>query len=381
MVFLPLLLLAYASLFFAGLIDNARGPLLGDLKTTFALSNSLASLFFSVGLFASMPGTLLAGQALRRWPVIRCLQWSIGTFVLGYVLIGWGPSYVVVLCGSALYGLGMGAHHVMLNVLIAQATPLATRARHMSGVHVMYGLASLLAPIAVVALRPVVAHWQQIFFVLVLGCVAVLLVTVLLPPTLRTPVAPRPTASLPLWRVLASATCRYYSLVLGLYVTAELAIVFWLVLYIASLGRYSAAESALYLTYHFLAMTASRIAGGLWLKSHHDNRWVLILSAGGGAICVILGLYVHPLWLPLGAAPAGLFFPVAFAALSQEMPGEFEAATGWVLCVVFACIGVGQIVMGWIGDHFSLATAMHFPALLLGLVVLALALRRFPKRS
>lgn len=370
-----LLSLAYATLFVAGMGDNARGPILPDMIGSLSLSDAQASLFFSVSALASMPGSLLMGQLLRRFSSVACMRIAVTTFACGFLLISMGSEYYLILLGSALYGLGMGGEHVVVNIMVTQATSLNLRTRHMSLLQVMYGLASLLAPLIVIYLRGWLQSWQAIF--VALAILPLLLVLLSFkehgdkPPSAKVAVT-----RMPFMSVLRDRTCMFYSAMLGIYVAAELCVSLWLVLYLTRVHDFTENNSALYLTLFFAAMTLARLFGGFFLSGER-NQAVLLSSVLLGLIFVFCGLYIHPLFFPLAAAPLGLFFPVAFASLSQDMAHEVEAAMSWVLCFVFISISLGQSLMGFVSNAAGMQVAMHVPIVLFTVVALLLLLRKY----
>lgn len=367
------LLLAHLTLFCAALADNIRGPLLGDLQGAFALDNTQVSWFFSVALLASMPATIYAGRALRVFPDVRCLQGGIVIYVLGLLGIAWAPHYVWVLVAAVLFGLGMGTQHVIVSVMVSRAAPGAVRTRHMTWVQVMYGLASFCAPMLVIAGRQILETWQSFFMVAaILPCMLIIIAPYLNPP------GERPESFPPAIRMgvaLRDSVCRFYSTLIGFCIMAELAVSFWLVLYVQHLPGVSVDNATWYLSAFFGMMVLSRISGG-WLLVGRSNRNVLRFTSVAAIGCIVAGLYVHPIFLSCSAFPMGFFYPVGFASLSCEKEHNLEAAISWVMCGVFVWIAVGQLILGWIGDAMSLHAALHVPIVALCVVLVLLTVRK-----
>jgi MFS transporter, FHS family, glucose/mannose:H+ symporter len=371
-----LLGVAFAALFAGGLLDNIRGPLLPDMIADLGIADRHASLFFSLAAIASVGGSVLAGKCLRHFSSLATLRGSLMIIALGYGAVAFGSTYWMILAGGICYGLGMGSNHVILNCMVAQATAPSQRTRSFNFLHVMYGLAALSAPLLITWLRVVTTGWQQIFL-LSIG-LPLLIFSASLPVASPRPRAvdaggPRPHYL----RLLFTPTCLYYAAVFGLYVAAELCVSIWLVLYVDRLGTYTLAQSTNFLTLFFVAMTAIRLLMGLFLKGHHYKR-ILLISSSGGVFFGCLGIYGHPIFLSLSAAAMAPFFPVMFASLSHEVTEDLEVVTSWVMGTVFVAIALGQAMMGWLSDHYSMAVAMHLPVVLLVVVSMALWLRRFP---
>ena len=160
-------LIAYASLLAYGLIDNTRGPVFPELLSTGNLTDSQGALFFSICSICTVPG----GYSARWLSVSRSSLSSmrIGLFIsiLGIIGIAQASNYFVLLCGSALYGMGSGAVSVTMNYLINSGVKTKTKQRRFfAGLHSMYAISSLAAPLLAGLLFSYQWHWQRIFFLL-----------------------------------------------------------------------------------------------------------------------------------------------------------------------------------------------------------------------
>ncbi|MBI2175049.1 MAG: MFS transporter [Candidatus Omnitrophica bacterium] len=367
--------IAYAALSVGGSLDNARGPLLPDMIAELQITDQEASLFFAVAALMSIAGSLLAGPTLQRVRTVVALRYVLGCVMLGYWGVAFGTHYAIIVLGNGLYGIGMGANHVILNIMVAQAAPVKTRARHLNFLHVMYGLASLSAPMVIIGLRGAGAGWRMTFLLLTLLPVPVILAGLRdRLPCRREPSVNAIMAPLPWWNAWRHPAARYYAVLLGLYVSAELAVSMWLVLYVTRLRIADPAKANLFLSYFFCMMTAARFGAAIFLRTER-YRTLLACAAGGGIVALLWGIYGHPVGLVLAAAPMGLFFPLCFASLSHEVTAHLEVVTSWVMCTVFVVIAAGQFMMGWLSDHYSIAVAMHLPVVLLILVSLLLLMR------
>lgn len=372
-----LLILAFLSLFAAGMADNIRGPLLPEIITTMQISDTSAGLLFSVASTMSIVGGFAGGPILRRFGTLFCLRILIITYAAGYLLIAVAPTYAVILLGSAFYGIGMGALHVVHNVLVAQESTPDKRTRYFNFLHTMYGLASLTSPLIAIQTTHIFGNWQTAFTLMTLLPLSLVMISFLTRAKRLTAKALQ--KPLPFFKVIRLEPCRFFAFFLSCYVAAELCVSLWLVLFITRLGGYSSMEAAGFLTLFFVGMTLSRLLGGIFLKNRW-NRSVLIISSVTGFFSILLGIYHHPFWLSLFAFFGGPIFPVGMSELGIEIPHEVEAATGWVITLLFVAISLSQTAMGWGSDLFSVQVAMHFPAALLLIGLLSLLLRNSYKK-
>jgi len=363
------LLPAYASLFLLGLNENARGPIFPDQLGELGLSDAEGGWLFALASAGVACGSLLGRGAVARLGALRWQQASLVVMAAGVGVTALAQSLAVLLLGSALFGVGGGGLMVTMNLLASEGVPPERRQQALNGLHAMYGLASLLAPLAVTALLGAGLGWRG-WLGLLAGLTALLGVGHL---ALERD-APRVDTGAqegPGWRG------QLVAVIAALYVTSELLISTRLVLLLRRDG-YAADTAGLGLTAFFACLLAGRVLFSFW-RWPWSSRLLLAISALGALVCNAAGLLGSP-WLLI---PAGFFMAPFFPTVVDLVAHEFPRAIDAVLSRTFATVSFGLVLAHWgvgvLSDRYDLRSALGVgPAALLVLLALLALLPRAP---
>jgi fucose permease len=423
-----LLGLTYLSLFVFGIIDNSRGPVFPDILREFSLSDSQGAYFFLITSGAGLVNNLLAFWWLPRLGAYRVLQVYSIIQLLG--LIGLGlervtPGYFGVLAACAVLGVSSGGLGIAQNLLVTDSVPFALRRRALSGLHGMYGISSLLAPLLVTfnyavnsvngqvggAGAPGYASWRLIFLWLTLGSAVVIVISLFrssrsvgaklgaaklsstkLSSTRLDPenLGATKEATISQGQNLSSASMgkgaevgsdlfwrrtAFLALMLSLYVIAEISISSRLVLFARRDAGFSIENSNLLLSGFFLSLFFGRLLFTV-VHFHLSHIRLLGISAIASFLFFILGLFFNPIWLAVCGFTMSWFYPTAIAMISDEMADESARATSW--CVTMQSLGLMlmHFMMGVLSDRVGLRIALCIGPVCLVLVFALLALRR-----
>jgi MFS transporter, FHS family, glucose/mannose:H+ symporter len=368
-------LVAYLCIFAYGLCDNSRGPIFPDLLRDFSLSDSAGSLFFLVASGAALLNNLFSIGLMERKGALWAVKFYCFLQIVGFLFIGFSPSFFSVLVGAAIFGASLGGNGIAVNILIAEASPVRIRRQMLAGLHCLYGLSSLLAPFFVTFMYHLGFGWKVALAWLSLGPAVVLGVTFL--PWIESSVEARVTRELPdpihpdkqLLRNRPWGPVMYYGAIISLYVVAELTISTRLVLFARRECGYSVEQANLLLSGFFLTLFLGRLYFALF-KIPLRNRVILRWSAATGLVCFALGILVNPLWLSLAGLAFSLFYPGAIAYINDEMPAPQAAfVTSWGVTIQNLALVFMQFILGELTDRFSLGKALW-----LGPVCLAISL-------
>lgn len=360
----------YGLLLAGAYLDNARGPLLSVLKRQLDLSYSQASAFLVSGYAAALVGNLSLLPLLNRYGERRITLGACGvglvTCALGFLVVDFASS---ILLGVAL-GFTIASFGVMCNVLVLRGSRPAEQARTLCGLHAMYGLGSLIAPLALSGLLSRGVAWP--WLLLAFPPLSVLAVLGLmrgvkeeeggLPPV-------RETSRLNGRQILVLFT-------LGLYVAGEVVVSMWLSTYLVATRGMAVEETTIYVSGFFFLMATSRLTWFLSLRKGWE-RAVLLGSLLVPAACVVVGHQGHP-WAFAGAGVMGGFFPVFLGRVSHRFPEQARAITVWILVAVQGTLMACHTLVGAIADELGMETAYWFPLpmLLAATACLLLYLRR-----
>ncbi|MGE0708449.1 MAG: sugar MFS transporter [Planctomycetota bacterium] len=353
---------SYASLFALGMTDNARGPLLGDLQRGLELGDGGGSLLFATTSVGVIAGSLAARRLLRRWPARRVLQVALLVLAAGLAGTAGATGLASLLPASLCFGLGGGVLSLAQNLMVEQSAPAWLRRRAFAGLHAMYGVASLLAPLVAAAGLHLGSSWR--------GCLLGLAVVPLVIAALSglAPAAPPPRRAqahpdgAPLglgpWLVaLATGCC----------VVAELLLSTRLPLLLEREGL-SPDAAKQHLSGFFACLLAARLFV-TFVPVPLSNRRFLLLCAGAALGLFAFGLSAAPRLLPLTALAIGPMFPVAAELLAEEYSDRLEAALSALVATCSVLLVAANLAVGWLCEEVSLRGALVLGPAALGLTL------------
>ena len=148
-----ILALAYATMFAFGFLDNARGPAFPEIIDQLHLTSLQGSQMFALASLSALLVNLF-GKKWLTWPgPMNSLRFWLFMQVIGCFGTGLAgtlqPAYPILIISSILLGAGSGGSSICINVLTVHASTPKTKRRALSGLHSMYGIASMMAPILV----------------------------------------------------------------------------------------------------------------------------------------------------------------------------------------------------------------------------------------
>lgn len=357
---------ACLAMFVLGMADNIRGPLFPELLIFFNLSNAQGSLSFAAASAAALFGNVLAGYLLRRLTLSRVLCISVFTMGIGLIIMGLAPTYLVFVGGSAIFGGSMGLVGLTQNVLVAESVDSRSQSKALSGLHGIYGLSSLLAPLVASYAAILFGYWRSAFFVTAGIAVAVSLMATL------AKAEPSFEANKPFKKADHQATSKKALLlfggVLAFYVVAEILVSSRLALYMRSYFGKDLKESSLYVTGFFICLLAGRLLFAVKTFSV-SLKAQLNASLGASVACLILGLFYHPLFLVLLGFAMAPFYPISVAYISEQTGIYKREFITFAMSFQSFCVIAMHLGVGYLTDRFGL-----FYAFEVGLFSLVLAL-------
>ena len=300
-----------------------------------------------------------------------------GTVMVGAgVVMGFAPSYPVLVLGAAVFGLGNGAMDVAMNAL-GVSVEQARRRPVMSRLHASFSIGNLAGALLVVVLGLLLADDKAPQWSLWGGALAL---TVLLAAVFRaTPQSPRrlpeegKAGKIPpvAWLLAAMAVC------FGL---TEGTAVDWSSLHVTDVGEVSPSAGAWGLACVSGFMVAIRLVGDVVVE--HLGRAFVVRA---GSACALVGYLLTVLgsnlavilvgWCLVGLG-VGLIAPQIYG-----LAGHVGGGRGLAVVVSFgyAAFLIGPAVIGFVAAHSDLQTAMLVPVVTaLGLIVMSFRLPEDP---
>lgn len=357
------ILLAYGSLFLLGIIDNSRGPIYPELLVTFNITKTQGSLLFS---FASLSGFFISifSQAWLKYlgvlnsSRLALLLDALACMIMGSVDLS-ASGYYQFLIGALVLGLAMGIKGITLNLLIIQADTGQYRRRIFAGMHSMYGIASLLAPIIIGQLFRFDLSWKSYFLYLAAISSFGLLLSFKTKRKSENVTQKRP-SNLPTKKVIR------YGFIFSLYVASEILISSRLVVYLTEVGHFSKESAAYYLSGFFMCL----LAGRLFFSLRHievSSLRLLNISLIGSIIITITGILIYPPLLMLNGLSMSFFFPAGMDYIASV---EGDSAD-YIMAKVMMSVSAGLVIMhlgfGLLSDFLGLSLSIWIVISMLGL--------------
>lgn len=377
-IYWPIIVGAYISLFALGLSDNARGPLFSELLTQFHLSNAKGSLFFSISSAMGIVGSLLAQKWIQKVGRLQSFRWSNILMGVGFLIISAATNFFQVLVGAVFFGFCVGVLGVLQNVLVSSEAKGPWVQRLQSGLHSMYGMASLLAPLLVSWILQATGKWQNAFFVcgsfsLLVGLGSFLSKgrpeplemdskEMLFPenqPGQNQNLAEDKSDVLPKgFFVIAFAIA--FSVVTEILVSTRLS------LYMQNVHGWSVIESARQVSLFFVCMLSGRLLFVFW-----HPKWNVAALLNASIVLtvstVILGFWVHPLFLVLSGLSISPFYPLAMSLVATLFRQEMDRYLGIMVSITSLSIVTMHTMSGLLTDSLGIQWALWIGPIMSGL--------------
>ena len=353
----PLIFISYASLFVFGISDNIRGPLFPEILKEFNISDAMGSLMFAVSSISSFVSSFFARNLLRRYDRKFILQMASLGLTLTLLGLAFSQNFVIFLIFSVFFGLNSGILGLIPNVLVPLGSSPEKKQQLLSGLHAMYGVASLLAPMTVALVSFLTGNWRYAFAV-----------TALAPFTLfiyslhkgHKPHHVKPIKNLEKQHLNKSNNFKpqlFLALMVSFCVAAEIMISSRLALLMRRVWDFDLERSSFYVTGFFVCM----LLGRLLFTGVKFNKTILTQLSGclvSTALLVCLGLFIHPLFLVACGFTVGPFYPLAISFISSEFPDDLDTAVSYMIATDSMMLAIMHLLVGKLTDIYGIHNAI-----------------------
>lgn len=376
----PFILLGYFSLFVFGLADNIRGPLFPDILRDFSVNDSVGSLMFALSSGASFIASHFARYFLKRFERRTVLQ--AASLLLAFALIGMAsaPAFPLFLFFSLCFGFSMGIVGLIPNILVPLGSKPERKQQMLSGLHAMYGVASLIAPLLAASLGLLTGSWRYTFAL-----------SALVPLSLLAYSFHGSHGSLhkkqPLPEGHANHRRRnfrpqlFLALMVSFSVAAEVMVSSRLALFMRRVWNYDLEGSSLYVTYFFIFLLLGRLLFAV-IPFHQSIRLLLSLSAVSTMALFFLGLLVHPFFLAATGFGVAPFYPLSISWISSEFPHDMDSAVSYMIATDSVMLILMHLLVGHLTDAIGITGAiLTGPAFLLGSLLMVNSFGYFFRRA
>ncbi len=358
-----------------GTITASIGPSLPFLAARTGVSIEVASGMFSAKALGFLIGSFIAGRVIERIRAHGMLQMGLAVAALSVVAIPVSPEYGVVLAFLFVAGLFVGSVDVGANILIVWQMKERV-APFLTGLHFIWGLGALLAPIIVVQLNQRTGSLLAPFAVIaaMLAASTILFLRLPTPPpihakqAIRAPLALRPLATLMVMLFLAGVM--------------ELSLAGFIFTYVYEGGLGNEQQAGWINSSFYAALTATRLILAFLLLRFANRTilgWGLTLVIVSCVMVLLLPKLLSVIWCGVVLCGIGqaAMFPLTLSIAPQYLPAE-----GRVTSFMFLGASIGFVAMPWlVGQlyassfpgpevvwYFTGGAALLFAALLLVLI-------------
>jgi MFS family permease len=359
------------------------GFMLSAIAAELHLTKAQAGSLVTWTLVGAVAGGVLFGMLSDYYGRIRVLTWTILLFAVFTGACAFAQGYWDLLIYRTIAGLGLGGEFGIGMALVAEAWPVAKRARVSSYVGLGWQAGVLLAAVVIPVLLPIIG-WRGMFLVGILPALAAFAVRFTLgePPIFveRNASARK---SVPIGLLVKDWPTTKISI--GMFILCSVqnfgyyGVMIWLPSYLSSRFGYTLTRSAVWTGVTILGM-----AFGIWLfgqlADKFGRRPIFFLYQAGAAISVVAySQLTDPMHLLIGGAIMGLFVNGmlgGYGALMSELyPTEARATAQNVLFNLGRAVGgFGPLVVGLLASEYSFAVAIGLLSILYVIDIIATAL-------
>jgi FHS family L-fucose permease-like MFS transporter len=380
--------------FVISFLTNIIGPILPDVKKSYALSLTMAgflpfAFFIAYGVMSIPSGVLVERYREKRVMVSAFLLAAIGAFV--FVLLPYFPVYLASLFSI---GIGMAMLQVAINPLLREAGGEEHFAFNSVLAQLIFGLASFLSPqvfsyfvlninqqaadrdflIKIMsALVPSELPWISLYWLFAVIALAM----VLLIAFSRLPrVTLKEEEKIGAWDTHKELFNNKYVLLyffgIFAYVGSEQGVANWISQFLASYHGYDPQTTgADTVSYFWGLLTAGCVLGLVFLKLI-DSRKVLLIFTCAAIISLTLALLgsgaVALIAFPMVGFFASVMWSVIFSLALNSVEKHHGSFSG-ILCTAIIGGAIVPLIIGWLGDLFGLRFGMMFLYLTFGYIL------------
>ena len=364
------LLMAYimAVWFVISFVTNLIGPLMPVVISDFKLSLGLAgflpfSFFLAYGLISIPAGALVEARGPRF-----TLLLAFALNLAGCLAISLSPTYLVVIVGLFVIGLGMAMLQVVINPLMRTTGGEQHFAFFSVMAQLVFGAASFVSPLVFAAVmqqpatpqRPVV--WVELYFAFVAVYLLLLLVTSRIPiPRVTLAEDERP-GTLDMYKsLIRERPVQLFFIGIIAYVGTEQSLADWMSQFLATYHHYSpTVEGARAVSLFWGLMSVGCLLGLLFLRLF-DSRAVLGVAAVLAIGCVALALFGSASLSRAAFPAAGFCLSVMWSivfSLALNSVSRYHGAFSGILCTGILGGAIVPLLVGMLGDYVGLRLAM-----------------------
>ncbi len=356
------------SLFIFGLIDNSRGPIYPKIIEVFGLTKSQSSWIFTLPSLISFLMALSSLSWIKKIGAIRAMKLAFILHALCLACMGVAGAmgdglFWLFLVGSLILGLAMGVQTVTVNLVISKVSTAQNSSKLFSGLHSMYGAASLMAPLLFGAVFYFDISWQFFLLALAIGPLALFVRYRELAPLNLSQSGAMDTMT-PLGEVIK------LGVIFSFYVACEILLSTRLVVFLFEEGGFALDQASYLLTGFFLLLLGGRALFSFYIPPF--KTLTMLKASISLTLCIFIASLLFTPWpLFLSGLTMSFFFPFGMDQIKKSY-SDAESIIAKVMMFVGAMIAGMHFVFGAMADYAGIEAAMWIGPALLGTSLLLL---------
>jgi MFS transporter, FHS family, L-fucose permease len=349
-------------------VTNLIGPLMPVVISDFHLSLGMAgflpfSFFLAYGLISIPAGALVEARGPRF-----TLLLAFALNLAGCLAISLSPTYLVVIGGLFVIGLGMAMLQVVINPLMRTTGGEQHFAFFSIMAQIVFGAASFVSPLVFAAVmkqpatpaRPIV--WVELYFAFVAAYLLLLLITFRIAiPQVTLAEDERPGTVAMYKSLIRERPVQLFFLGIIAYVGTEQSLADWMSEFLATYHHFSPTVEGAHAVSLFWGFMSIGCLLGLALVRLLDSRVVLGCAAVLAIGCVALALFGSADVSLAAFSAAGFFLSVMWSivfSLALNSVSRYHGAFSGILCTGITGGAIVPSLVGLLGDHVGLRLAM-----------------------
>jgi MFS transporter, FHS family, L-fucose permease len=376
--------LVMLTFFVISFLTNIIGPLIPEIIEDFSLSLTMVSLlpfsfFIAYGLM-SVP----SGIFIEKYGEKATMITAFAIAFVGALLFGLFPFYLMAIISLFLIGTGMAMLQVVINPLLRVAGGEENLAYFSTMGQLFFGLASFLSPLAysfvVVnlpamdgdnALRQIMRvlvpenlTWITLYWVFaIISLLMVIVIACFRFPKVEWKEDEKAGALAAHMRLLKSPAVISFFLAVFFYVGSEQGVANWMSKYLAQYYGYDPQVTGARAVSWFWGLMTIGTLFGLVLVKIIESRKLLMAFTLAAMISLTLSIFgtaeIALYSFPLIGFFASVMWPIILSLALNSVREQHGTLSG-ILITAIAGGAIIPLIIGWLGDLFSLQTGMCF---------------------
>jgi len=333
--------ICFFAFFIFGVTDNLKGPTLPAMLAELNIDYGTGGNIFFSEYVGFLIATLITGILADRFGLKLVFVLAGVALVIGAG--GYSSFNTPLLLSISLFivGLGLGAFELGPNAVIVSLYH-EQKGLYLNLMAVMHGLGSMVAPLFAGLLFSMDVSWRTVYRWDLLLIVVFLIASLLLRFPKSEEKASLDFRAIP--KVAFNHSMPFFYGAMLFYVSAEIGLASWMVVYLQEARGLDEVVSNNYLAIFFGMLMLGRFLGGFIVKRVGYLRAILIASLMA-TLSVSIGIFSGiAMFIPL----TGFFFSIIFPTLTAAVSDAEHENTNTILGVLFTFSGLGGVVGPWL---------------------------------